>query len=49
MIEIIPAHGIDVRLEDLFRKHWMVSSQKNVDFLELQQTLLLYDLSVHIW
>lgn len=48
MNEIVPPHGVDVRLEDLFSKCPMMYRKECVDVFELQQILLLYNTSIDI-
>lgn len=48
MVEVVPAHGKDVCLKDVFGERRLVLRQIYVDILTSPKVLLLYELSIDI-
>lgn len=48
LVQVVPAHGVEVGLADLTRQDGLVPVQKRKEILELEEVLLLDDLGIDI-
>jgi hypothetical protein len=48
LVQVVPAHGVEVGLANLPREHGLVPVEKGKQVLELEEVLLLNYLSIDI-